>query len=306
MPLILRLVKGSPLTMQEMDDNLTYLNSLGTTQASITATVSAGAINIGDVVPSGLNLQGFAETLLLKTYYPTFVNPSFSLSNNAGAYNEVGQLVNVLLTFSFDRGQILGSLVSGIWNSSSVQNNRAGAASTYTLDGNVQLGNTLTVTNHVTTQGMNTFSGIVSYLQGPQPINSLSTGYSSPYPAGSSPSQSTSYEGVYPIFATTSSIGVLTKQGLYSMISSNDIELILVAEVGGKQQFEMPLPWLTSRPITGIYYFNTVSNAYDPTNKINDFTHTVTTETIQGNSVTYWLYTNQSPRRGIMKIKIHF
>jgi hypothetical protein len=48
MPLILRTVKGSPLTYQEMDDNLTYLSSsLSQSISSSYATTASYALNAG-------------------------------------------------------------------------------------------------------------------------------------------------------------------------------------------------------------------------------------------------------------------
>src|SRR5690606_15991849 len=116
------------------------------------------------------------------------------------------------------------------------------------------------------------FSGTVTYLTGPQPKDSSGADYQTGLAGGTSPVQTASFEGVYPLFATTSSITALTKQALYSMLSGNNIELNLTAETGGnKQKFEVPAAWINSRPLTAVQYFNTVSNQYDTSNKFSDF-----------------------------------
>jgi hypothetical protein len=180
----------------------TYISSLnsGATTSNITANIAVGGIASNYTVPLGTTLQQFAELLLITTYYPTFVAPSFSLSNNAGGPLETGSRVSFTLTFTFSRGQIKGDLSSGIWDPNLVQNPRAGASSSYTIDGTTQSGNTLAKTSYLVLNGSNTFSGTVTYLIGPQPKDSKGANYNSQYPAGTSASQSTSFTGLYPYY----------------------------------------------------------------------------------------------------------
>lgn len=305
--LTLRIPKGEPLTLQEMDDNLLYLQDLSQVNDAVVSQVSIGGISAGDTVALDTTLQDFVVQLLSKTFEPTITAPSFSVSNDQGSYREINDTVNVGLTFSYNRGSIYGNLVLGLWDPAAFQDFRGGAAATYTLNGVPGASNTRTINNHSVTQGLNAFTGTVTYGVGPQPLDSSGNPYDSPYPGGTSPSQSTSFEGVYPIFASTSAITTATKQGLVSMLSGNNIEMTLVSETGGnKQFFEIPTTWIGSRPLTAVYYFNVVSNSFDPTNKISDFTVTNTTETVQGLSVPYKKYTNSSPNRGQIKIKLVF
>jgi len=305
--LTLRIPKGEPLTLQEMDDNLLYLQDLSQVNDAVVSQVSIGGISAGDTVALDTTLQDFVVQLLSKTFEPTITAPSFSVSNDQGSYREINDTVNVSLTFSYNRGSIYGNLVLGLWDPAAFQDFRGGAAATYTLNGVPGASNTRTINNHSVTQGLNTFTGTVTYGVGPQPLDSSGNPYDSPYPGGTSPSQSTSFEGVYPIFASTSAITTATKQGLVSMLSGNNIEMTLVSETGGnKQFFEIPTTWVGSRPLTAVYYFNVVSNSFDPANKISDFTVTNTTETVQGLSVPYKKYTNSSPNRGQIKIKLVF
>lgn len=307
MALTLRQLKGSPLTITEMDSNLTFLNDQSKIKNAVVSDVSIGGISAGDTVSLDTNLQDFVTQLLSRTYDPTITSPSFSLTNDQGSYREINETVNVGLTFTYNRGSINGLKVLGVWNASTFQDYRGGSASSYTLNGVPGASNTATVVNHTVIQGNNTFTGTVSYGTGPQPLDSSDNPYDSPYPSGTSATQSTSFEGVYPLFASTSSITVATKQGLYSMLTGNNIELTLVAESGlNKQFFEIPTTWTSSRPLSAVYYFNVVSNAYDTANKISDFTVSNTTETVQGLSVPYKKYVNSRPNRGQIKIKLVF
>jgi len=120
---------------------------------------------------------------------------------------------------------------------------------------------------------------------------------------------STSLEGVYPIYAATSSTTVLTKQALVSMINGNNLEYTIVAEANpGEHTFALPDVWLISRPLTAVYYFNAVSNQWDTVNKISDWVTTPDTQTIQGAIVNYTKYTKDAalPAAGSRKIKLVF
>jgi len=176
----------------------------GATTAAVTADLQVGGIDAQEVVPAGTTLQQFAELLLLTTFFPTLTAPSFSLGVSTGTV-ETGSIVSPLLTFTFNRGAITGNLVSGIWVPTAFQNYRTGVSSSYTINGTTQPGNTLTVSGYTVLNGSNTFTGTVTYLAGPQPLNSKGVNFDSPLPAGTSPSQSTSFTGLYPYFYLKSS-----------------------------------------------------------------------------------------------------
>lgn len=171
----------------------------GAITTAVTADLQVGAINAGYTVPVGTTLQDLTELLLLKTFYPTFIAPTFSLSNDAGI-NEVGTIISFILTFTFNRGQIKGALVASVWDPNAIQNPRAGASTSYTIRTTTQAGNTLSVTGYTVLNGANSFTGTVSYAQGPQPKDSKNLNYDFPYPAGTSALQSTSFTGIYPYY----------------------------------------------------------------------------------------------------------
>jgi len=179
-----------------------YIGSLnsGATTLDIKSNLQVGAIKAQQTIAKGTTLQDFVEKLLLTTFTPTFIPPSFDLSNDATNPSEVGSRISFVLTFAFNKGKIEGKLVNDIWNPTALQNYRTGNLSYYTITGTQQQQNTLTKSNYEVLNGSNTFSGTVTYLVGPQPKDSKGADYDSPYPAGTSASQSTSFTGLYPYY----------------------------------------------------------------------------------------------------------
>lgn len=201
------------------------------TTANITADLTVGGVAAGDVVAAGTNIQELATLLLTTVFYPTFTNPTFSLSNNASLVETGTTIASIILTFNFDRGSINGALSSGIWNPSLFQNFRSGVSSSYTINGVTQAGNTLGVNNYVVLNGVNTFSGTVSYLIGPQPLDSKNLPYSTPFPAGTSPSQSTSFIGLYPYFYYKSS-SPITNADMVTAIQNGTATKVVASSAG--------------------------------------------------------------------------
>ena len=207
------------------------------TTADITADLTVGGIDAGEVVPTGTNIQELAELLLTTTFYPTFTNPTFSLGNDAGLRETGSTVSSFVLTFNFSRGSINGALSGGIWNPSLFQNFRAGASSSYTINGTTQAVNTLTVSSYSVLNGGNTFSGTVTSLIGSQPLNSKGLTLDSngvvmpPYPAGTSASQSTSFSGIYPYFYYKSS-SPITASSMQSAIAAGSTTKVVADSSG--------------------------------------------------------------------------
>lgn len=286
-----------PSTVEGISSDTVTLND-------VTANIEAGAINIGDTVPAGSTLQDIVEQLLLTTYNPTFNNPSFSLSDNVANLQEIGNIIDINLTFNFNRGTIKGDLVDGTWVPSATQNHRAGVASAYTINGVTQPGNTLQITDHLVVEGDNTFQGSVAYLEGPQPLDSNGNNYSSPLPAETSPNLSTSFEGVYPIFLGNSS-GSETKRALVSH-RANNIVCEQNYDETSQLRHTIAIPNnMIDDSLVGFQQLNTVSNNFE--NLVaSEFTATPVTKTVQGNSVNYTLYTKASKSGGPAQYKIIF
>ena len=195
----------------------------------VVATTTVGAINAGEIVPAGTNIQELTELLLNKTFYPTFVNPTFALTNNAGL-REVGSSFSVTLTFNFNRGQILGKLDNSIWNPTMLQDYRAGTATSYLLNGVSGVNNSASF-NVTTILGTNTLTGSVTYGIGAQPKDSKNNNFESPFPAGTSPIQSTSFEGIYPYFYYKST-SPITPAIMQSAIANGQATKVLASSTG--------------------------------------------------------------------------
>lgn len=182
---------GTNVTVDNTDPFNPIVNSTGGGEESLTeefvVTAGAGAYDNGDLFPGGMTLAQAMESLLTDTFYPTFVAPSFSLTNNSGL-KEVGDTISLNLTGSFDRGQIRGAIVGTSWNPNSPQNPRAGLPESYTIDGTVYTTTALSqlknIVSYVVPMGSSTFNGSVTYSAGPQPKDSTGVNYSTPLPAG--------------------------------------------------------------------------------------------------------------------------
>lgn len=161
------------------------LEEVVTTTSIVTADIAAGSIAAGDVVPVGTSLQKFVEQLLLKTFYPTFTNPSASMSSNLASTVESGT-TGITLTVNLNRGAITGKTVSGIWQPATFQDYRSGVATNYIINGiNNSTTNSLVSSTAIIKDGSNSFSSTTSYAQGPQPVDSKNVSYSTPLASGS-------------------------------------------------------------------------------------------------------------------------
>lgn len=213
-------------TAQDLKNDI---DNLSKTTDIVVATTTVGAINAGDIIPEGTTIQELTELLLNKTFYPTFVNPTFGLTNNAGL-REVGSVFSVTLTFNFNRGQILGKLDNSIWNPTMLQDYRAGIATSYLLNG-VSGSNNSSSFNVTTILGTNTLTGSVTYAIGVQPKDSKNNDFESPFPAGTSPIQSTSFEGIYPYFYYKST-SPITPEIMQSAIANGQATKVLASSTG--------------------------------------------------------------------------
>ena len=202
---------------------------INTITTAVTSTTAVGAINAGDIIPAGTTIQELTELLLNKTFYPTFANPTFNLTNNAGL-REVGSSFSVTLTFNFNRGQILGKLDNNLWNPTMLQDYRAGVATSYLLNG-VSGSNNSASFNVTTILGNNNLNGSVTYGIGVQPKDSKNNNYDNPLPSGTSPIQSTSFEGIYPYFYYKST-SPITPAIMQSAIANGQATKVLASSTG--------------------------------------------------------------------------
>lgn len=227
--------------------------------------------------------------------HPTYVAPVSSININNSLF-EVGQSVTVNITQTFTQ-------------------NDGGAKTTETISKNgstVSSASTFSET-YSGTQGVVSYGGAVSYGQGAVKNNNI--GIADPFGrinAGATTTPVKTYEFVFPIFATTSSISTLTKQANVSMVTGNSIIYSLVSESGGnKQKVDIPTAWVTARPLVGIQQLNTVSGLYEYAGgsaaaSLAIWIVSDVTQTIQSNTINYKRRTYNGSDRASVSIKLIF
>lgn len=286
----------------------------GVSPEDIVADVTSGAWEAGSKLNKGSSVWDAIKKFVSKTFYPTLVSPTFSMSSGGESYRVIGSTTNLPLSLGYNAGSILGLKSGGVWNAGSTQNPRAGAATSYkfkTGTGSLitsQATNAYTVNNYVTVAGANTFKGSIAYGAGVQPKDSTDANYDAPFPAGDSVDQVTSFEGVYPVFAATVTSGIANFEQLPLVSNQNGSVFIidsLAAETSVKQRIIYPKKIVDNgKSITKIEYWNPVSGSFDPANKIADFTLSDTTKLVESVAVDYKLLTHNGSDRGAIKVRV--
>ena len=302
---------GKPDVTIDLSQALTFINN-----GAVKKTV--GAINTGDFpfTGTGMTFQEIIQKIFYPVLPPSIGYSSASLSRSFGSLVEIGYTANLTLSAGFSRGSsvVAGQTTRYMGLPSSYNYTGDGITGTVTHT-STSLSDTDTVTSYAVTQGTNSWALSVSYSSvtpggSTGPVYDDGTTYAdTSFTNSGAKTSSASLEGVYPIYAATATTTVLTKQTLVSMLSANNLEYQIVAETApGQHTFALPNAWTATRPLVGVYYFNTVSNSYDPANKISEWGTTSITETIQGNTVNYTQYTKLVglPAAGTRKIKLVF
>jgi hypothetical protein len=247
------------------------------------------------------------QAMFFPTLYPAFTNPSNTFADNVANLQEIGASINISFTSSFSRGTInpaygTSGFRSGIGNTVYYTGTGLpGSVGSSPSSPNVQAVNGYTVLI-----GTQSWTSAWAYNIGEQPLDSAGNPYNSPWPAGTTGYASTSFEGVYALYGTTSSISnPATKQSLVSMLSGNNIVFNMVAESGGnKQSFDMPTAWTgapTNRPLSTVQTYNTVSGQWDTTG-LGQWTASAITH----GGINYTRYTFNGPDRSSIQIRLVF
>ena len=293
------------------------VSSGGTYNLDSPSVCLVGGMPIGTPLTGKTAFEILSE-ILVPVVQPT-ISPEYSnsitLSPSTGSICEIGCTIGTLsVTSTFNRGGYSPVYCGGTPY-------RTGLPNTHTFTGTGVVGSTgstsLSVTrstnNYVVVNGPQGWTTNVTFDAGEQAKSSK--GALSTIPAvgaGSAVVRSASIFGAYPIWGTTVAIGTLTKQTLVNMVSANNVEVRLVAEVNPqKQKFQIPCAWLTSRPLSGVQQFNTVSSQWEypggsAAASLNIWTTAPATQTIQGNSVGYCNYTFNGVDRSNVCIRLVF
>lgn len=258
-----------------------------------------------DNIPAGTNFTNktFTEMMnmmLYPTLNPTLTNPSNGFTLSPSGYREIGEVIGTItLSSTFNRGSINPDYGTNGF--------RSGLPNTYIYTGtgvtnqsSTSTSNSTTSTTYTVILGAQSWTSAVAYDAGQQPLNSVGGNYDSPLAAGTTSAITKTITGVYPTFATTSTISTLTQQSLQSMTTYEQVSMVTEAGSTDKQTIEIPDAWDT---ITGLKQYNTLSSTWD-TILLSTFTGpTPITRTIQGNTVNYNRYTHNGPIIGARQLR---
>jgi hypothetical protein len=287
-----------------------FSGSYDTTLGDLEMPTNVGGLAAGTTADdlSGHTFTYLFDNMLFPTVAPTLTNPSKTFTANNSALYEEGSIISVQFNSAFNKGSI--------YNGATFQNYRSRNPNSYnytgaqlTTTGKTDLTDVQNITNYTVLLGNQSWTGSVSYDAGVQPLDNKGNPSGSPLAAGTTSISTVSLEGVYPLFGTTISIGVLTQQALVSMStqqipSSNGFTL--VAESGGnKQKFEIPTNW-TNFPISSVQSFDTNSNSwvFEGGSAATSLTFWTQSD-ITHSGRAYKQYTYNGGDRGEMKIRIN-
>ena len=293
-------VVGVVSTIQEVGET-EYESAIA--DKELTTPSAVGGIAKGTKV-SDLEGKTFAEMfddLLFPTVNPTFTAPTASIAwKNYATVQEIGSAgpTSANFTTGYNAGAITlnGTKQAnrgGSHNTASSFIYVNGSASNKTLPSTVTLGST-------------TFKYRAAFNEGPQPKNNKGGNYDSPLAAGTVDSSQITLNGTYPWYATTATAGTLTKQALVSWngtagnmsTGSNGFE-VQPHTVAAPQMFKIP------RQVSSIQIYNSFAGKWE-NDKVSNWKETTSSETINGNTRTYYTYTYNGDARGAVKLIVKF
>jgi hypothetical protein len=289
---------------------------------SLSMPLTVGGIPAGTKVYDlrGDSVTTILNDLLFPTQYPTLTGPSnsFTITPTSGSatLQEVGAVININSVASLNRGSISPQY-------SAASPYRSGLSNGYDYSGTGLVDvssavspNNQTITSYTVLIGNQpNWTSRIYYDAGVQPYDNKGNIYNTPLAAGVTGTISRTFEGVYPLFATTVNITTLTQQSLNSMLSGNNISMTVFAETGGnKQKFEIPTAWTgppTNRPLVAVQQYNTVSAQWEypggtAATSLLLWTTSAVTETVQGNIINYTRYTYNGTDRSSVQIRLVF
>lgn len=188
---------------------------------------SFGQYTNGETIPA--TGKTAREVILMATtsvQNPTYSGtPSFSLAISPNSTLEIGSVVNVTMTGSYDPKSILGKMIGGVWQPNAVQNPRGGPAVEYFFN-SVSNGLTTSKTISHTVVANNSFSGAVQISEGAQPKDSSGADFGSKFPSQLL-SDSKSFSGIYPYF-----YGTIAENETIDNINLNNLTKVVANSVG--------------------------------------------------------------------------
>ncbi len=273
--------------------------------SNIAMTEDVGGLDTGTTVASltGQSFSQLFDSLLFPTVDPVVgSNNSTGLSDNVSNLQTIGATINITLTTTAGLGTIrLNGVTQGDYAGGVTAASISGPGGPYTLGvgpGGTDIDNQ-TVSNHVVTEGSNSWSMTTTYGEGPMPLDSAGNDFPGiRFAAGGTRSASTSFEGVYPIRLGLSTGSSNFEDRALTSHSSNNIQVSQdYTETDSlRHRIAIPNDMIDSQTV-GWQQWNTVSSSYSDI-AASSFTSSSITVTIEGNTVNYTLYTKTGPPGG--------
>ena len=273
--------------------------------SNIAMTEDVGGLDSGTTVASltGQSFSQLFDSLLFPTVDPVVgSNNSTGLSDNVSNLQTIGATINITLTTTAGLGTIrLNGVTQGDYAGGVTAASISGPGGPYTLGvgpGGTDIDNQ-TVSNHVVTEGSNSWSMTTTYGEGPMPLDSAGNDFPGiRFAAGGTRSASTSFEGVYPIRLGLGTGSSNFEDRALTSHSSNNIQVSQdYTETDSlRHRIAIPNDMIDSQTV-GWQQWNTVSSSYSDI-AASSFTSSSITVTIEGNTVNYTLYTKTGPPGG--------
>lgn len=268
---------------------------------NLTTPNAVGGIAKGTKVSAleGKTYSEMFDDLLFPTVNPTFTAPTASIAwKNYATTQEVGSAGPT--SANFTTGYNAGAInLNGV-----KQANRGGTHDTANSFVYVNGDATNKTLPTKLALGATKFKYRAAFGEGPQPKNNKGGDYSSPLAAGTVDSAEISVNGTYPWYASTATAGSLTKQSLVAWnatagaMSSGEFT-VQPHTAAAPQMFKLP------RKASSLQMYNTVAKAFE-TVALSDWTETSASETINGNTQTYYTYSYKGDARGSVKLIVKF
>ena len=271
----------------------------------ITMTEDVGGMPSGTAVSDLTDVKTYDQlfdTILFPTSYPTASQPSTSLTDDVSNLQTIGATINIILNTTANLGNIsLNGASQGQYAGNVIAANIAGESGNYTLGIGPQ-GNAIDnqpVDNFVVQIGSNSWTLTTTFDDGPMPLDSTGADYPSLQYSSGTKTNSTSFEGVYPI-----KLGAST--------DNNDFnDRALISHGASLNQLTCSQPYnegtvrhrigisdaMIAGRTVGFQQYNPVSGSYADLDA-SEFASAQTQFTIEGMAVNYTVYTKASPAGG--------
>ena len=272
--------------------------------SNLAMTEDVGGLDTGTTVASltGQTYNQLFDSLLFPTVYPTVgSNNSTNLSDNVSNLQTIGAVINLTLTTTANLGTIsLNGTTQGVYAGDVNAAQITGAGGPFgpgVGPGGTDIDN-VSVTGHTVTSGSNSWTLTTTFAQGPMPLDSTGSDYAAIRFVSSTKNNSTSFEGVYPIkLGLGTGAGNFEDRALNSHSSSSiECSQNFSETVSIRHRIALADGLINGRTVS-FQQWNPVSSSYSNIDS-SEFTSSSTTFTIEGDIVTYTLYTKASPPGG--------